>query len=478
MRKIILLMACVIVSIYFVCNVNVVRAFDLVDDKWSINGYAESFPAMGLEKYDGHLVMFRNTLQLENFIKLTDEATFTAIFRGHYEGSWSADDGLPQAPKYLDAMPDGPGMETDATFREYYLTYSPGDFIIKIGKQQLVWGEADILRLSDIINALDMSWRGFFESWEDLRRPVRMFNVVYDVPWRAAEYKIKLELIYNPEDFSPTVFAPEGAFWAIPTLPPGSLDEMDREMPDKHDLRNGQVGGRVRMNLGGWDLAAFGYYSMMEGPVFKVNPFSTKGQTPVDFYWPRISTYGGSFNFYEDYTGTVFRGEFTYTRHQSFNQIAVHPVFGPLPGIIRKNRVAYMLGFDRPCMIESLNSQRTFFVSGQLFQSFILNADSDDNLFNTGMGKKSNSRNQTALTLLVNTEYFDAKLVPQIQGGYDFAGSGMFNPQITYKPNWSLQFSAGVLWLWSKNSPYKYTTGIFGPFASNDQIYLRARVLF
>ena len=39
--------------------------------------------------------------------------------------------------------------------REFYVTYYSNKFLVRIGKQQIGWGQADGLRLIDIINPLD-----------------------------------------------------------------------------------------------------------------------------------------------------------------------------------------------------------------------------------------------------------------------------------------------------------------------------------
>ena len=57
-------------------------------------------------------------------------------------------------------------------------TYSPGNFVVKAGSQQIAWGEADALRLADVINPLDLSWYWSFPAWEEIRIPLTMLDVV------------------------------------------------------------------------------------------------------------------------------------------------------------------------------------------------------------------------------------------------------------------------------------------------------------
>ena len=63
--------------------------------------------------------------------------------------------------------------------REYYVDAYVGDTAIRIGKQQVVWGTADGIKLLDIINPTD--FREFNQNtFEDSRIPIHMANI--DIP--------------------------------------------------------------------------------------------------------------------------------------------------------------------------------------------------------------------------------------------------------------------------------------------------------
>ena len=64
--------------------------------------------------------------------------------------------------------------------RELYLTYFYRSHTIKLGKQQVAWGETDGIRILDIINPLD--FREFLlKDAEDIRIPIWMLNYAVDV---------------------------------------------------------------------------------------------------------------------------------------------------------------------------------------------------------------------------------------------------------------------------------------------------------
>ena len=139
--------------------------------------------------------------------KFTDELRFNGTARGWYEAVYGLDTGVNQYPRDRNTVP-GPhtnGMEMDWDFREYYVTYSPGDFTIKAGSQQIAWGEADALRLADVINPLDLSWYWSFPAWEEIRIPLNMIDVVYNVP--ASKYDWRFEGVWVPRTLGPTSLA-------------------------------------------------------------------------------------------------------------------------------------------------------------------------------------------------------------------------------------------------------------------------------
>ena len=55
------------------------------------------------------------------------------------------------------------------------------DLSLRIGKQQVVWGEADLFRSLDIVNPLDIRQNGFVgEDFSDFRQPLDIFKALYN----------------------------------------------------------------------------------------------------------------------------------------------------------------------------------------------------------------------------------------------------------------------------------------------------------
>ena len=446
----------------------------------------------------GDLSRFRNTLQLDVGVKFSDDLRFKAILRGYSEASWAIESGLNQAPRDLDSVPNGgTGMQWDADFREYYLTkYWGNDFYMKIGRQQVVWGETDLLRISDIINPLDMSWWINLQNWEDIRIPLRMINMGYNIPESAQD--LRFEVVLNPEDFRPNNVAAPGANWDPtwstwannnPAIQAAGLAgtqtfwrAMQHDLHEKRpefDFGNFQGGMRIMGNFGPWELGVFDYYAIAPDAVMTFNMAKVaETGVPLEFDWPNINHLGGTFNVFDNFTGAVFRGECAYTFNQPFNLEQSNPILQAM-GIsvaseyITKDTFSYFLGFDRPTWVTFLNPQKTFFISGQLFQKFIMNKD--DRMFSTGFGEDGNSQSQTLASLLINTEYYNSRIIPEVVALYEFnADGGLVRAKVDYKPTVDTQFTLGYLYLWAK----KDNSGMIGPFRENNEAFFEFKYFF
>jgi hypothetical protein len=99
---------------------------------------------------------------------------------------------------------------------------------LRLGRQEVVWGESDYFRLMDIWNPLDVRWHFHQEPrWEEIRTPLWLLKGVWDFDSIGPLSDVYAEVVYNPGDYKPAIisdFLPRP--WALP-------------FPDP--LRSGQV---------------------------------------------------------------------------------------------------------------------------------------------------------------------------------------------------------------------------------------------
>ena len=101
-------------------------------------------------------------------------------------------------------------------FRELYADAVIGDFWIRLGKQQIVWGKTDFFRLQDLINPVDYGQHFFFDSFEDIRIPQWMASV----QWKAGSWgpltDNAIQVIWNFDEFQGVGLGNPSTFWAHP----------------------------------------------------------------------------------------------------------------------------------------------------------------------------------------------------------------------------------------------------------------------
>src|SRR5215472_3706213 len=108
---------------------------------------------------------------------------------------------------------------------EYYGQLNFTDnFSSRIGKQQVIWSEADALSGTEVTNSVDATYHGFipFEAAEDLRKNVRMVKFNYILPDFYKTANNELEAFWIPGHFQGNTFclgqtvADARNPWAIP----------------------------------------------------------------------------------------------------------------------------------------------------------------------------------------------------------------------------------------------------------------------
>ncbi len=234
--------------------------------------------------------------------------------------------------------------------------------------------------------------------------------------------------------------------------------------------------------------------------------------------YPKFQLVGGSMNFFEAITNTVFRGEVAYFIKEpvwidginnlplrgdliplsdpALDAFAVlfgtdlrsggmwglpnNPKSGPIPV---KDSLNWMLGFDKQIWMRGLNNKNMFFLSMQYFGKYYFDHDKkmltpvpipDKFLpFPNGItgepipvmfvypmvGELS-----TVFTGMINTQYMNGNLIPQFAMAYDVVGTWQLLPSIKYirEPfRFSFQY-AGIVGQFNS----------FGLFRDRDQITL------
>ena len=101
---------------------------------------------------------------------------------------------------------------------EWYFNISKGPLFIRIGRQNLSWGETDGFRLLDQINPLDNLFGGFLVPLDERRVPLNMLRAQWSFGTLGPISDVTLEGFVSPDRRTNAWYAlNQGSFWNTPT---------------------------------------------------------------------------------------------------------------------------------------------------------------------------------------------------------------------------------------------------------------------
>lgn len=387
---------------------------------------------------------------------------------------------------------EGPGNIMDlynqGELREAYIDVKPTDRLsLRIGKQQVVWGESDFFRAMDVVHGFDFRWRSFFEvENEELRKPLNMFNAKLDVP----EGNGAIQLLYRPgwdrdRDIGNT-FDVSGGRWAnqpnkgfdFLTVTPYDYRHPDADVSDPTwGLRWTGLAGPVNYSVA--YLKTFNNDPVMNS-VFV--PFM-KAPTGLlgNLIFPKVDLFGLTASAYTPAVDAVLSTELVYTKDAAFN-VGSSFFGGALPGfggIKKKDTLVTMLRMDKRVDLSNvLGAIRPSFLSVQLFDTWVQNFNPDDDIvYLVGYGKKR-KEHTTILTGILGLNYNYNNINPTLAVGFDLSnGGGFFIPAVEFVlgDKWRLKVEADLVFDngEKKAGEVEDRTSLFGYFANNSQLVFR-----
>ncbi len=478
----------------------------------------------------GHVVQQRNLLEVELAHRLDRwleqrpawlyDLGYRVRFKGVYEGLY--DYGPREYSNQVEVNPPSPfDPQEPAASRtvnrtadnrqilghqdELWNAYgqgSIGPLFLRIGRQDLSWGETDGFRLLDMIEPLDNRFGlPLVEDLDDRRIPLWMMRGTLALPWRGENVtNLTVDSYFVPAqiDDQEAPVAPRGSPFAAPAPPSFFAREVTRPGRAPNDSRGG---GRLLATLFEDATVSVAHYV-----TWNDNPSTRAVITSVDlvdgnpvpnsaidfvFYQQQIT--GGTFTMHlKPPIDTVVRAEaamFWDERVFVPAQAGLGPSFAVLVGEAVANQQAggvgeaaggftsrdifrWVLGFDKAFWVRTLNPTNTFTFSTQVFHTHIFDYDSS---IKTGIINPDTKdfvprkEDEFVTTFLLNTLLWRGRLQPSVFGSYDPRGVISAVPGITWLVGTHLRFTA----------KYAITRGNFvnlGFFRDRDEVLLRAEV--
>jgi hypothetical protein len=327
----------------------------------------------------------------------------------------------------------------DIELRELYVDAHLGNSYLRLGKQQIVWGQADGLKVLDLVNP--QSFREFIlDEFEDSRIP--LWSVKWEAPlgevWNAQLLFIPDQTYHQvPADgvFTPT--SPE----LVPRPPPGMPVTVTEPREPDRVFADADAGAQFSAYLNGWDVTLNYLYHYYDTRVVSV--VRLPEETRIEADHRRTHTFGGTLSkAFGDFT---LRGEAGYSTDRYF--IADDP--SDSDGLIKTGELSYVVGLDWMGLTDTV-------ISAQIFQA----------LAEVGDGA-TRDRVETDVTLLARRTLANDTIELSALAMHDAdRGDGLVTGKISYayQSNLRLRLEASVF--------YGSSSGRFGQFDRRDRVLI------
>jgi hypothetical protein len=338
-----------------------------------------------------------------------------------------------------------PNQEMEAGIREVYMDIFFDSIDLRIGKQQIIWGKADGVFITDIVSPKDLS-EFLLREFDEIRMGITALKADYYIGDHT------IELVWSPM-FTSTQMPDKNSIWFplldFPLLP--SFDYSQKEVGAT--LENSEVFVKYSSITSAIDFEIMGGYMWDDDPTMHI----TKTIDPATFQLTgitvtprhhRLVLAGGSFS--TALGGFVLRGEGAFYRDKYFN--SEDPTLHD--GTVKKNYIHYLVGLD--FIVWNVR------FSTQFIQQAIL--DYAENI--------SNDEFQNTMTVLASKDFLRETLRLEL-----FSYIGLNNSDALIRPKITYNLVDGFQLLLGANV-FIGNKGNFGQYDNNDMVYTKIKYSF
>jgi hypothetical protein len=412
------------------------------------------------------LKMFRTAVQLKPQYTFSDNVSvFARVLAANEQANWDSNvsDDVDWFPKSYDGDMQVSSDNWMLGMKELYVDVDSQFLWLRLGKQQVSWGQSDGLRLLDIINPIDKTWHGislnepYLDAFDNLRESLWMARATLKSPWETENLQdVQLEFLWIPGKFIGSEY--------VGSINPvhGSPYNFEPDAFINTDVKPGgqEWGARLMGKFKSleWSLNYFRHYE--DDGLYHLDSLTADNHAYSHTDHPRVDSYGFSLTYDDNMmTKAVYRFELLYQPNkpyesrgfvyfnglQSFPERPLGPMYPTVgPGddqatglgntvasgpIETRKTVKALLGIDRPTIIPFLNPNRTISLGFQAFVIQILergNKVSQDGLTLNG-GQVTET---TAMfSFSANTGYMQDRINPSLLYIFD-TGRGVHYLQL------------------------------------------------
>lgn len=386
-----------------------------------ITGYVRNYTGVLLND-DNNFSIVQNTLNL-NIEKRTKHGGFKLN---------------PYIYNYFD-------RELEIGLREAYLDLYFDNLDVRLGKQQVIWGKAEGVFITDVVSPKDL--REFLlPDFDEIRTGITALKISY---FKGAH---NIEAVWTPV-FTPTQMPEQGSIWS-PELPFPMQVTWDYSASEiKPSIENSELFLRYSFMGSSLDLEFVGAYFFYDDPsMFVIREMDMQTQQlsglTVRPEYQRVRMGGGSLSL--PLGALVLRAEGAYYTGRHFQ--TTDPMASGSK--VEKDNFHYMAGLDY-----SIGGVR---MSAQFIQEYILNYEDALN----------NDEFENTMTIMLRKSFFREKLGLEL-----FSYVGLNKGDALIRPKASYSLADGFELLGGANL-FVGNQGRFGQYNKNDMIYLKLKYNF
>jgi hypothetical protein len=339
---------------------------------------------------------------------------------------------------YNSILPD----QTQIELREAFLEYTNKNWNFKAGRQIVIWGISDGLRITDIVSPMDMT-EFLARDYDDIRIPVNAMRVRY------LTQNIRAEVILIPVTSFFIVPYQTDNPWSVFPLNTDVYFDVDMENTPEKNLKNSEFGGRLSFFLSGIDFSFSALHSWNKMPILK-RQFSSNNDTVfISALHNRMDMLGADFSM--PLRQFVIRGEIA----EYFGEIQPLNMLANNNTLLKRNTTNFLIGVDwYPGNEWTFTSQ----YSHKLIPDYVDLIETKENtaLVTLGITKK-------ILRSTLNLSSFTY---------FDITNEGLFNrTSADYSLTDEIHIMLGYDW-------FNGDKGMFGMYKNNSEVWFKAKYSF
>ncbi|MCB9758075.1 MAG: hypothetical protein H6753_06610 [Candidatus Omnitrophica bacterium] len=379
--------------------------------------------------------------KIANQFYLSGAGVVSPSIKYFVSGRFKYDSVYANSDHYSDSVESDQKAELE--LRDTYVDYSTGDWDFRLGKQQVVWGEAVGLFYADVVNARDLR-EYILPDFEFIRIPEWGLSSEYT----KNDFHSQLVVLPGVE-FDKTGLATSNFAFPLPLPDSPTLLALQDPKEPKYGFDNSKIGARFSYLFNGLDLGAFYLRSWTSLPVM----YRTINAGVYNFNpdYQRQNIFGMTFS--KEINDYVCKGEAVYYPDAYFS--VIDPT--DLDGVKQSGYVDYLLGVDH-----------TYFdrwdVNVQLTQRWIMDYDKT-------FWRQEELTNGFSIRL--SRPWLNRKFTTEILAIANLSTPDfLYRPKVVYNAASNLQITLGAD-IFSGDS-----TGSFGYFRNQSRWYSEATYKF